>query len=43
MAEDSDLEFQAWFQDAIRKVQGGQQALEEEAQDAEAVDEEGEE
>ncbi len=25
MAEDLDLEFQAWFQEAVRKVQGGQQ------------------
>lgn len=25
MAEDLDLEFQAWFEEATRKVQGGQQ------------------
>lgn len=24
MAEDLDLEFQAWFEEATRKVQGGQ-------------------
>lgn len=37
---DDDLEFEAWFGNAVRKVQGGQQALEQETQDAEIIDEE---
>jgi len=30
MAEDLDLELQVWLEEALRKVQGGQQALEDE-------------
>lgn len=35
---DEDEEFEAWFGKAVRKVQDGQQALEEEPQDVQYDD-----
>lgn len=34
MSEDLDLELQAWLEEATRKVQGGQQALEEDGENS---------